>query len=128
MTRELTRLQALIELRDKVKAGGIVQPFLFQDVFNDQQSHENCAGEAYEAFNGSLDAAKALHEAVLPGWAVHRVGSRHGGVWEADLMQLDADGWHNAETCMRSKVWNADPARAWLLAILDALIAQEGQQ
>jgi hypothetical protein len=68
---------------------------------------------------GSLDAAKALHEAVLPRqWygihstatgysvAVHLVAGPGVGIYRS------GDG----QKC---------PARAWLLAILKALIAQE---
>ena len=73
----------------------------------------------YHAYCGSLDAAKALHEAVLPEWSwqvnvLHRVP--RGAVWlgstgdgDLQLFQTDAD----------------TPARAWLIAILKALIAKE---
>jgi hypothetical protein len=71
--------------------------------------------------NGSLDAAAALHEAVLPMW----VG----------MIKVGADG--NPSQCVVSllyprganstniSVWNSCPARAWLIAIIKALIAKE---
>jgi len=70
---------------------------------------------AYGAFSGSLDAAKALHEAVLPGW---------GWVWAS---------WGRGHVTPRDQKYSRltqqgeapDPARAWLIAILKALIAQE---
>lgn len=69
------------------------------------------------AYAGSLDAAKALHDAVLPDW--------HWGLFgrTANVFKMDRphDGQsHSAE--------HDNIARAWLLAILKALLsqAQEG--
>ena len=76
---------------------------------------------AYSAFGGSLDAAKALHEALLPG---------HGAVIQTfgfvriyrdpvdDLPFSEADFVsHGTGQCC--------PARAWLLAVLRAYAAQQ---
>ena len=35
----------------------------------------------YRAFSGSLDAAKALHEALLPGWQ-RQISESNAKVWE----------------------------------------------
>tara|TARA_R100000084_G_C4655255_1_gene152413 strand:- start:2797 stop:3150 length:354 start_codon:yes stop_codon:yes gene_type:complete len=69
----------------------------------------------YNAYKGSLDAAKALHEAVLPewGWVWSNRGKGHVTPNSGKYSRL-------AQTAE-----NDDPARAWLLAILKALIAQE---
>jgi hypothetical protein len=107
----MTRRDALAALIAKVEAGSLVQPFLFQDVFNNQDAHKNCAGEAYEAYGGSLDAAKALHDAVLPEW---QWGRNMHGIWVAPS--------HNTVGFYGTK---EIPARALLLAILLALHAQE---
>ena len=82
----------------------------------------------WKAFNGSLDAAKDLHEAVLPGWIV---------VQMCQLMEVDAgcnytggtDGWLvEISPILGSELEGSgadkSPARAWLIAILRALIAQ----
>lgn len=64
---------------------------------------------AWQASHGSLDAALALHEAVLPGWGWGRYssdGSFH--VTQHGVMIDDTEGKADA------------PARAWLLAILRA--------
>ena len=119
MTRELTRRQALIELRDKVKAGTARMPdatrcYGCKDGRIDKTwgwKDNNVMG----AYNGFLDAAKALHEAVLPGW-----------VWLIDCDEAEVKpSWETTDG------YDAEiegrPARAWLLAILEALIAQEGQ-
>lgn len=73
--------------------------------------------DAENAFGGSLDAALALHQAVLPGdeWLVHSTGGAMvfrfiGG--DVETFESDAD----------------TPARAWLLSILRrALASQEPQ-
>ena len=65
-----------------------------------------------DAYNGSLDAAKALHEALLPGWQYHLsegVASVEGTAW-----QLYAQ--------------STTTARAWLLAILRAVEAKGGAE
>jgi hypothetical protein len=63
------------------------------------------------AHEGSLDAAKALHEAVLPGWwySFHSHGL-------AFLVSPDCRITPSAN--------NPDPARAWLICIILALIEE----
>lgn len=68
------------------------------------------------AYNGSLDAAKSLHEAVLHGWDVS-MGTGHAGTFEAGVA-----------TGSRIEIFNGTSgvmSRAWLIAIIKALIAQE---
>ena len=66
----------------------------------------------WKAFNGSLDAAKALHDAVLPGfgWGKEALSGK------PYVMEIEGQiiEFGEAETT----------ARAWLIAILRALIAQ----
>lgn len=67
------------------------------------------------ANSGSLDAAKALHEALLPGWVPVYDG-------RSDYFQvMDAAG--NLHEHKDEK----NPARAWLIAILRALAAEGGE-
>ena len=71
---------------------------------------------ALDAYNGSLDAALALHEAVLSGyfWEVCKVGV-------AEVQKVSE--WPNGGKFeAASNLGN--PARAWLIAILKALIAE----
>jgi hypothetical protein len=70
------------------------------------------------AYNGSLDAAKALHDALLPGVRVEIFGpdADNWGVywgvyWGVTLPEIDT-------------VFGPDLARAWLLAILKAKQAE----
>ena len=73
---------------------------------------------ALDAYKGSLDAAKALQEAVLPGWSGEARMSGFGGGQAAVWNPMKRPG-------QDFRVDSQDPARAWLIAILEALIAQE---
>ena len=91
------------------------------DVHKADTGHSDHIALVINAFNGSLDAAHALHEALLPG---------HGAVIQTfgfvriyrdpvdDLPFSEADFVsHGTGQCC--------PARAWLLAILRAYAAQQ---
>lgn len=74
---------------------------------------------AMDACHGSLDATRALHEAVLPGWGWNVTGCQayHGNeayywayVCDDGVAPIEAEADNHA--------------RAWLLAILKALEAQ----
>ena len=69
-----------------------------------------------KVYHGSLDAALALHNAVLPGFEVSYLGQEDIG-WTVSLARLgpQARGEVSHQTT---------PARAWLCAILQALIAE----
>lgn len=72
--------------------------------------------DACRAALGSLDAAKALHDAVLHERVVceHKYSARYGGLvrlWDMGVLLADGE--------------SDNPARAWLLAILSALIVAQ---
>lgn len=72
------------------------------------------AHEAMKAFNGSLDAAKDLHDVLLPGfWYLLKPG--HAMVGDDFSANNDAEGF--APTT----------ARAWLLAILRAKLGEDAE-
>ena len=107
--------EALSALRDAVRAGEI--PAHDLDAFIPVFGLTTQGNDAHMAYRGKLDAAKALHEAVLPGWEC--------------MMKLMAPCWVDTWKCGDAETTNrplrgsaADPARAWLLAILEALIAE----
>lgn len=117
--------QALESLRDKVASGDKYETmghtFMCKKAFPnpddlDGTREDYVSSAAQQAIlvwrNGSLDAAKALHEAVLPGWE-YDIDSVSGVCVYPD----DLDG---AQIGIAS-----DPARAWLLAILEALIDKD---
>jgi hypothetical protein len=119
----MTKLQALIELRDAVKAGDgagfrRANRAVFSTPCQDmelQLREERCR----HAYKGSLDAAKALHEAVLPDFRLSGMHQKYKTMrWYVCIDRFDNPDVKFGEI-------SDAPARAWLLAILEALIAQE---
>lgn len=72
--------------------------------------------DAMKAFNGSLDAAKALNDAVLPD---RSCGITFGGEYGATITFPPT--WDHTSISESNLI----PARAWLTAVLRALIAQD---
>jgi hypothetical protein len=110
------RKQALEALRDKVKAGADA-PFceMTDDQINQFASREMILVQS--AYHGSLDAAKALHDAVLPGWHFNVATEANRQGFYATVIPKQ---WGKSFVAC-----SENPARAWLLAILNALIEQE---
>lgn len=124
----MNRIDALKELLAKVEAGTLRDepyggmPMLTQ--FHDGMKPHSISGFsdgfAMGAYDGSLDAAKALHEAVLPGWvAKPEIGGQGCGrkLWHCVLEDWITGDEETGGPC-------GNPARAWLIAILKALIAE----
>jgi hypothetical protein len=139
----MTRLDSLRALQGAVKAvdgdyinsdswieaWDAVAPSL--QTYRMKSDGESASVVSYAAFDGSLDAAHALHNAVLPGWkwlvrkaddGDVRIGNcgpeckGFANVWPQENPNLGGDNY---------PVFSYTPAHAWLLAILNALIAQE---
>ena len=108
----MTRQDDLIALRDAVRAGGAV-PLSFISL--DAESHR----QAFRAFNGSLDAAMALHEAVLQNHQWHISNEANGDGYVCSIFDNKRDRY-------TATTHQPCPARAWLLAILEAIMTQEG--
>ena len=72
--------------------------------------------DAADAYNGSLDAALRLHEALLPGWELTHMGQHEAG-WMVAVARLGPPTRHEGGH-------PTTPARAWLLAILRVLKAK----
>jgi hypothetical protein len=110
----MNRKDALAELIAKVEAGSIAAHDL--DAFVPALDFTATTNDAHMAYRGSLDAAKALHDAVLP------------GAW-CDSEQDDDNSFHfTVFDNGQHEGWATTPARAWLLAILRALHAQEAAE
>ena len=78
---------------------------------------------AVEAFNGSLDNAMDLHDAVLPGWG-WRFDDKYGDGMPPEFEKKFAwvsnpNNWRSGQT---AQVREGNEARAWLCAIVKALI------
>ena len=110
MTAKTDAMRALIEA---VKAGHESTALI--RAMPDYTSFEQVSW-IYSAATGSLDAAKALHDALLP-----------------DMPCAVYFGYEYGATVTFSPTWddgrisasNTIPARAWLIAILEALIEKE---
>jgi hypothetical protein len=107
-------MSALTRLADAVEAGTATdfQFYTFRDGLSGTVAETKTMIRAY---NGSLDAAKALHEAVLPwwDWSVDNIGRS----------QFCAVVYDGAKTI---SAFNHNPARALLLAIIRALAQVQG--
>ena len=112
----MTRKEALAELIAMVEAGEIARSDLdeFIPVFGLTTDGNN----ALDAYRGSLDAAKLLHEAVLPGYGYGIFGTLSDGYCSACVVpKIDNPPVYHGRS--------DDLARAWLLAILRALHSME---
>jgi hypothetical protein len=114
-----TRKDALAVMMDKVRTGTAIETDFAEAWPNATQSeHSN----AWLAYIGSLDGAKQLHDAALPdrGWEIYRTAKYPGMIPGSSPYPFAAKvGWGTYHT------GEADTAsRAWLIAILSALIAQ----
>ena len=105
------------ELREAVQAGGNYAHIDFFTPLDPLTEMGDLGIDGRNAYCGSLDAAKRLHDALLPGWVItiERVNS---GQWMATLRLEPRVGTVRAN--------DSDGARAWLLALLRAL-EEEGR-
>lgn len=90
------------------------------------------AHDGMAAFHGSLDAAKRLHDALLPGWRVviRQRRTDEGGDW---FVRVESADFHSVQWTAgdhtRTDVLSGkdavgiapEAARAWLLAVLRAM-------
>lgn len=104
----MTRKEALQELLVKVKAGDDAPFHGFADIDLDVFT-QGFIDDVQRAFHGSMDAALSLLEAVLPGWIWGR------DEWGLMYVGGSGDGVDSA----------GNPARALLIAILEALVGME---
>lgn len=84
---------------------------------------------AVDAANGSLDAAKALHEALLPGWS-YGLYSCGDGICTADVfsppreIEGEVPPGNSVETEFRRQMEDRPVSRALLISILKAYYAR----
>lgn len=113
MTNE--QIKALDTLIAAVESGGnAIQHNIYvkaAHAFTPEDAYGKCTfHDVAQAFYGSLDASKALHEALLPGWG-WTVSADGSSVYGDDPKVYDGDDARS-------------PARAWLIAILKAYRAK----
>ena len=124
----MDRLQALKELADKVEAGTWAD---LRITGLKQADLSEYASEFLRAYHGSLDAAKALHDAVLPDTPVkivdHSQDHMGGHGWYV-FVNWPHTLWmphYTTSGPFSYRGMSDTPARAWLLAIIEALRARE---
>jgi hypothetical protein len=115
------RKEALQDLLAKIEAGGVIEYLDTLTMVRSWRSplaYSNITEYIEGACNGSLDAAKSLHDAVLPDWAWSTAIDAHNERWfvVGDNVDYETD-----------EIYHIIPSRAWLIAIIKALIAQEGE-
>lgn len=123
----MSELRKLIEA---VEAGS--DKCAFWKVWEPQNEGGQLAYVAERAFNGSLDAAKALHDALLPGWE-RGVRSDKAGYhawvsspdYEVSCYYAGGNFVQLVDRGSRHGSTDAIDARAWLLSILKAYEAQQ---
>jgi hypothetical protein len=96
---------SIAELIEAVEAGHDQRVLELSYYFGGNYTH------VIDAFRGSLDAAMALHEALLPGW-------HWNIVLDAATVWPKYPG--DPTDAIDSDMIEGNPARAWLLAILRA--------
>jgi hypothetical protein len=113
----MTRIEALRDLLTKVEAGKMgdyAHEFLpCVRAWRSPLEYFEITNHVHRAYHGSLDAAKALHEAVLPDWT-YLVG-----------MTTAALSPPKGDRVLGLCASDDNSARAWLIAVLKALIAKE---
>ena len=103
-TQDKTPIRALIEAVED----GRISTDLIMDAFGNGWDDIMVLG----AFDGYLDAAKELHEALLPGWQ-RQISESNAKVYERPNIAFFGEAVDN-------------DARAWLLAILNAYRGMQG--
>lgn len=100
----------LLKLAERIEAGSFDTRSYLWD-FTDKEGY----ALAVKAFNGSLDAAKALHDAVLPG-AEWIIGTSDDGLWFAKVLVNGSAATRTVYTFSEAST----SAKAWLSGILKA--------
>jgi len=105
----MTHAQALRQMITDLERP-IHEPVAYFETFDGAEQHA-CA---HAAARGDLDAAGRLHAALLPGWS-----------WAVEPTD---DGRYAAHVGGEHRCFADLPARAWLLAILHAKLAEAERQ
>ena len=99
-----------------IETGELIERGLGID--HDDERYDDLWSAFCGAYDGSLDDALELHKAVLPEWVW----------WFEPFREIAFCGLYNpAVSPMPVTAGHANPARAWLIAILRALDAEAGR-
>lgn len=117
----MTRKESLRELLVKVKAGDrmgfhtALIPFMMGEYCSSLMWYDT----PMRAYNGSMDAALSLFEAVLPGWRVTHMWGGCADDWRWNVTKGDGP------TADYASGQDDQCSRALLIAILEALVGME---
>jgi hypothetical protein len=116
----MTRRDDLVKLRDAVGNGGAPLMELMTLAVSVASDRDEYAAIINAYRSRSLDAARELHDATMPGafWHIGHLDQPSLGyvATVAHRHYADSPSWRGFNMC---------PARAWLIAILETIIAQE---
>lgn len=127
----MTDKQTLLDLADRVDAGEADDREVMDHLFKSKVIHDRVIGDERVWLVGpivqwplrhiltSLDAAQALHDAVLPGWSFHIGGNVVGSA-----SVLVASLYDGVGPILEGKGNAPTPAAAWVAAILRAKASQ----
>ena len=118
----------LLELAERVEAGEYVangQETLSIEISNQKalQLSSNYIDVIFSALDGSLDAAKALHDAVLPEWYVETMCHQHTPIIYRDDISQEGPWLVELQHIKGGRLCGSEaptPAVAWVAAILRA--------
>lgn len=107
--QQIELLDQLIEKIEMYQEIEDWRPYYFGEIF---ATKSNCT-YALAAYEDSIDAARALQDAVLPEWELTHMGQHENG-WMVAIARLGPPTSHEG-------IHVSSPGRAWLLAILYAI-------
>jgi len=106
------------ELAKRVEAGELTKWHL-KDAFGLPNTADNTMMVSC-ALNGSLDAAKSLHEAVLPDWDAD-ISKQQIGHWSTYAgWSVEISNWGKDDILGQASAFAKEPGTAWVAAILRA--------
>lgn len=116
-------LDRLIEAVEAGTAGWYDFPAMCEAVWGDGEGQPNYMDGIRLAYQGSLDAALHLHNSLMPRTSQYSI------VTDPTCLCVKVAGWPNGlggDIEIQGEGWDeSNPARAWLLAILRAVKAQQ---
>lgn len=116
----MTRKEALKKLLEKVQKGDLHYD---RELYRTSESARVSEEHVWSSYQrNSLNSVMALHEALLPGWEWGVLGNAKRPAVPAAFVCKQDDFHTDFEAISET------PARAWLIAIIKALIAEQAKE
>ncbi len=125
----MTRKAKLETLLAKLESGDIIQAKDASDVFPPEIDGPTVFKwlDVYKASQGSIDAAQLLHNALIPNWTVigfDQASYLDGAPWGCYVAYFERNNPKNNLKVNSGHRFSDNAARAWLVAIIKALILE----